>query len=237
MVKHCTKCKKPFEGETKRCGPCRKKERGYAKKRRGTDKRKATQSRAEKKYKGSALGKATQKRSDDRRQSTPHRAMQSRLLALAHHILGKKQQKESRTFVELTAFDSAEELRERMEEQLLTKVGEGVTMKDYGTKWELDHKIPQRAYDLADEVDRKRCWCPSNVQPLSPPANREKGIKIIDELCLEVGIDNWPKKWNGVLRTEEQKQAFYAECRPARAGAAAAAGSSSNNDDEDDEDE
>ena len=226
MVKDCTRCKKPFEGETKQCLSCRKKRREHDKKRNGTVKRKASR----KDYKDSALGKAAKKR----RLSTPHGAMQNKLVIAAAEILSRRT-KESPTFVELTAFDSAEELRERMEEQLLTKVGEGVTMKDYGTKWELDHKIPQRAYDLADEVDRKRCWCPSNVQPLSPPANREKWVYIYDELCHEVGIDNWPKKWNGVLRTEEQKKALYAEWRASKA-TAAPAGSSSNNDDDEDDD-
>jgi hypothetical protein len=73
-------------------------------------------------------------------------------------------------------------------------------------------QIPQEAYDLTIEADRMRCWSPENVQPLSPTDNMQKGVQIIDELCIGVGVDLWPMSWHRTLPTQEQKQAFYARC-------------------------
>jgi hypothetical protein len=56
----------------------------------------------------------------------------------------------------------------------------GMTWENYGTTWEIDHKIPLSAFnfDSPDHIDFKICWSLKNLQPLEKAKNRSKSAKI-----------------------------------------------------------
>jgi hypothetical protein len=116
----------------------------------------------------------------------------------------------SPTFVQRTSFRSEVHFLSHM--RAMVKLIPGVKFGERD-KWNVEHRIPVQAYDFTDPEDMKRCWSPGNVRATTPTENMEKSIKIIDELCLEVGAERWPKAWGDRLRTEEEKQAFYASAK------------------------
>ena len=119
--------------------------------------------------------------------------------------------KRSPTFVERTSFTSVKHFRAHLEKNIPSNT----TMGDYGTAWEIEHAIPVEAYDFSNPVDIKRCWSPANVRGMAPVDNEEKGVTIIDSLCMQVGANNFPLSWGGQLLAHQEKEAFYRECRAA----------------------
>lgn len=55
---------------------------------------------------------------------------------------------------------------------------DGWTWENYGSLWEIDHKIPCSKFDLLDPEQRKVCFHFSNTQPMLVSDNRSKGAKI-----------------------------------------------------------
>ena len=96
--------------------------------------------------------------------------------------------------------------------ELSARLERRVRMADHGTLWEIEHAIPQQAYDFDSEKDVRRCWSAANVRVMTPTENQEKGVSLDDELCSKVGRASWPRAWGGRLRTDEEKQEFYAKC-------------------------
>lgn len=64
----------------------------------------------------------------------------------------------------------------------------GMTWSNYGTVWEIDHKIPCAAYDLTDESHQRSCFHYTNLQPLSVGDNRRKHAKLLPGLTLNLPI-------------------------------------------------
>lgn len=54
----------------------------------------------------------------------------------------------------------------------------GMTWKNHGTVWEIDHRIPCASYDLTDESHQRSCFHYSNLQPLFKGDNASKGAKM-----------------------------------------------------------
>lgn len=107
---------------------------------------------------------------------------------------------------------------------------------DDPTTFEMEHLLPQEAYNHTDAIDRKRCWSKANVTLATEQANKEKGIQIIDELCVQVGAENWPQSWEGNIPDEAAKQAFY-ERTKAQHPLVAGGGFDSDDDEGDEEEE
>jgi hypothetical protein len=42
------------------------------------------------------------------------------------------------------------------------------------SSWQIDHEIPQAAFNLSDPQDARECWDITNLRPLSPSANSHK---------------------------------------------------------------
>jgi hypothetical protein len=55
-----------------------------------------------------------------------------------------------------------------------------MTWENYGTVWEIDHKIPIAAFNFQkpDDLDFRLCWTLRNLQPLGVAENRVKHDKI-----------------------------------------------------------
>jgi len=68
-----------------------------------------------------------------------------------------------------------------------------MSWNNYGSYWEIDHKIPINAFNFktTDDVGFKYCWSLENLQPLEKIANRSKGAKVdkdvYERLFLVVG--------------------------------------------------
>jgi hypothetical protein len=184
-----------------------------------TPKRKVTYKR----YKDDEKGKARNKRYKDgeagqeaiqrgfearkqRRRDDPAVAMMNNVHSAAAQLVSGERQS-SPTFVARTSFTSGASFLKHLKAIVKAK---GWTWEDHATVWQIEHKIPQQAFDFSDSEDIKRCWSYANVHAMTKEENNEKQIKIIDSFCLEVGSDRFPKSWNGAIPTEEQKQAFYA---------------------------
>jgi len=45
--------------------------------------------------------------------------------------------------------------------------------------WHIDHIVPQRAFDLSDPEQWRRCWCMSNLRPMWGAENVAKGAKRV----------------------------------------------------------
>jgi len=73
------------------------------------------------------------------------------------------------------------------------------SMENYGTAWEVDHKIPRSAYDHDDDDDTNRCWSKANMRACGSKTNKEKNDSIDIELAYTVPEQFWPKAWHGVL--------------------------------------
>lgn len=55
----------------------------------------------------------------------------------------------------------------------------GMSWKNYGKVWQVDHKIPCRVFDLTSLEDQKRCFHFSNLQPLFSLENIYKGGRYL----------------------------------------------------------
>ncbi len=54
----------------------------------------------------------------------------------------------------------------------------GMKWSNYGSVWEIDHRIPCAKFDLTDESHQRSCFHYSNLQPLFVPDNRRKKDKL-----------------------------------------------------------
>jgi hypothetical protein len=111
----------------------------------------------------------------------------------------------SPSFVSRTGFKSAAHFRRHIASTLPANL----KLSDHGTKWHIDHIIPQQAYDFGNSEDIKKCWSPANVRGIPPKQNNEKKWKIIDELCEGVGYANYPATWGGCIPNDQEKQELY----------------------------
>lgn len=54
----------------------------------------------------------------------------------------------------------------------------GMTWKNYGSYWHVDHIIPCASFDHTDPKQRAACWHWTNLQPMEAKANMKKSNKI-----------------------------------------------------------
>ena len=69
-----------------------------------------------------------------------------------------------------------------LKKHLESKFTEGMTWENYGKHgWHIDHKIPIVAFNfgLPSDVDFKKCWSLSNLQPLWAKENCKKNGKLL----------------------------------------------------------
>ena len=71
-------------------------------------------------------------------------------------------------FVEFSIKDLVKHLKKKLKK--------GMTMKNYGTYWHIDHKIPKAYFNItsADDPDFKRLWALENLRPLKAIDNLKK---------------------------------------------------------------
>jgi len=202
----------------KRCPPCQTWFSDYQKNKRLTDpdfvtmmsshnKTPAGKKRTAK-FKKSEKGKATAKRSHDNRvirmRNDPNVAKSRALLKACQRLINSSSSK-SKMLIRESNFANEAAVRKNLRDKL---VGD-MTWANYGEEWEVDHIIPRQAYDHTNPTDIKRCWCAANMRPLAPAENLEKSFTIIDSLCDQVGVDNFPVAWNRNIPDAEAKRVLY----------------------------
>lgn len=71
---------------------------------------------------------------------------------------------------------TVEQLKHHLEKQFVS----GMAWENYGTIWHIDHKIPVKVFNFVtpEDLDFKRCWALSNLQPMEAHENRVKHAKI-----------------------------------------------------------
>jgi hypothetical protein len=164
-----------------------------------------------KRYKDSNKNKERMRRmldrQKDRRAANPEWKLMVNTITSAHMVLTGAI-KNSPNFLTRTGWES-----DAFRIHVLASVppGSGFTIANYGKTgvWEIDHRIPQQAYNFADPNDILRCWNPRNVRGISRVENKSKGMKLLDDQMAYVCADCFPASWNGEVPTEEERQAFY----------------------------
>jgi hypothetical protein len=69
---------------------------------------------------------------------------------------------------------------QRLKIHLEKQFKNGMSWKNYGKYWHIDHKIPISAFNFKDisHIDFKKCWALSNLQPLESIKNIIKSNKL-----------------------------------------------------------
>jgi hypothetical protein len=204
-------------------------------KHRQTDEWAATQARHRETDKFAEGRKRQNKARRVRHAKDPAYAMMRKVHMTATNIASGRTE-ESPTFAKRTSFKSASHFRSHLKKSIKQLPG-NVKFSDHGVEWEIEHAIPQEAYDFSDKEDIKRCWSEANVRALPSVDNMQKSIKLIDSLCIAVGPQAWPKAWGGKLLTDDEKKAFYAEAQQSFQVSAQADEDDSDESDDDSDDE
>lgn len=72
---------------------------------------------------------------------------------------------------------SLEFLRNHLE----SKFDARMNWDNYGSFWQIDHRIPCVSFNLIDSEEQKKCFHYSNLQPLEAKENMSKGAKILPQ--------------------------------------------------------
>lgn len=65
-------------------------------------------------------------------------------------------------------------------EYIESKFDENMSWENYGSYWNVDHIIPCRAFDLTQEIEQRKCFHYTNMQPLKKEENYSKGDRLPD---------------------------------------------------------
>jgi hypothetical protein len=68
----------------------------------------------------------------------------------------------------------------QLKKHLQKRFKPGMTWKNYGTNWHIDHKIPIAVFNFStpEDIDFRLCWALKNLQPLDALENLKKHTKI-----------------------------------------------------------
>lgn len=72
----------------------------------------------------------------------------------------------------------------RIVEHIQSKFQKGMSWKNWGTDWHIDHIVPLCKFDLSNTQERKRANHYTNLQPLWAKDNLRKGAKCFGEVAL-----------------------------------------------------
>ena len=157
--------------------------------------------------KGRAKMKRALEASRERYHSIPAYREMKLIMSAAHRLIRGITQTSPR-FINATPYRDEREFTNH----LATTVPPGRSMSEYGpgpNHLQMDHAIPQEAYDYDNPEDILRCWHPNNVRLITGIENKQKMITIDDDLCEQVGVECFPILWDGKIPDEDGKQAFY----------------------------
>lgn len=167
-----------------------------------------------KRYEATEKHRAKGKRKNDKIMADPGRKLM-KLMAnrISDQMAGIRGR--SLTLERMTGFSSPEDAMQHFQ----STFDATMTTENYGKAWEIEHKIAKKWYNAADQEDVRRCWSKPNLCALSPKENNAKRIRIPeDDVLYQIGIENWPKSWNGVPPSVATKEAWYKHHHDVRMG-------------------
>lgn len=131
--------------------------------------------------------KEINRRYNRKRRSTPKGKLNNSISAgIGKSLHG---QKYGRHWEDLVGY-TVDQLKRHIEKQFK----DGMSWENYGSYWEIDHKIPITVFNFEtpEDIDFKRCWALKNLQPLETITNIRKSNKLnkpfqpsllISEIC------------------------------------------------------
>lgn len=118
-----------------------------------------------------------------RKQRDPEFAIRCHVRSRIYDLIIRGKCAQSQSAMKLTGA-TTEELRFHIERQF-TK---GMSWKNYGSKWHIDHIIPCAAFDLSDPRQLAVCFNYLNLRPLWAKENIRKSNRILEDSQLPLGI-------------------------------------------------
>lgn len=130
-----------------------------------------------------AAVRAIKKKYKDKRLATPRGKLESNISRAIHRGITVGGKGGRRTF-EILGYSSLV-LKEHLEKQFKR----GMSWENYG-EWHVDHKIPLTAhnYQTVDDIDFKRCWALSNLQPMWGKENMSKNNRLSEPFQPSLAI-------------------------------------------------
>jgi hypothetical protein len=113
------------------------------------------------------------RRTDKKIRSTPKGKLNSNISNRIWHALHGRKGK--RHWEDLVGY-TIDQLKRHLEKRFKP----GMTWDNYGTFWEIDHKIPVSVfnYERPEDIDFRLCWSLKNLQPLEAVENNKKKAKL-----------------------------------------------------------
>lgn len=111
---------------------------------------------------------------DRKRESSPHGKLRNQLKARIHKALRAQNVTKRNGTFQLCGC-SPQFLREWLQSQFTR----GMTWKNQGTYWHIDHKIPVSTFDLSNSDQQRAAFHYSNLQPLRSFDNMSKHDRIL----------------------------------------------------------
>ncbi len=108
-----------------------------------------------------------------KRLSTPRGKLDNNIAKVIRVVLkGRKARRSWEELVKYTIEDLVKHLENLFDENM--------TWDNYGSYWEIDHKIPKSwfKYTTAEDPKFQECWALKNLQPLEKELNRSKGNRF-----------------------------------------------------------
>jgi Zn ribbon nucleic-acid-binding protein len=90
---------------------------------------------------------------------------------------------------------------------------DGMSMQNYGTRWEIGHRIARAMYNKCNAKDVFRCWQFGNLFPQDKAENKLLSVTLPSDEVLLTIKDLWPCAWNDKLPQPTQRAAFEAAAR------------------------
>ncbi len=114
--------------------------------------------------------KVDRRKYEKKKRNNPRWRINKNMAINIYHSL-KKDSKAGRHWEDIVGY-SEENLRQHLEKQFHL----GMTWGNYGTYWQIDHKIPIAAFNFErpEDIDFRKCWGLNNLQPLTTKENMKK---------------------------------------------------------------
>ena len=106
--------------------------------------------------------------------------------AISTGIYGTIKQNKSRTHWEKIVDFNLKDLKKHLEKQF----NNGMDWDNYGSYWQIDHRIPVSWFNFKSYEDEefKQCWALENLQPMIAKLNNSKNNRFAEPTLKQIGV-------------------------------------------------